>query len=342
MGKRSGPMGVRALKVMTLAALAVAPVPALSHAASALTGRPGHVAAEASRTQSEHVSPPQKHFGMLRPCGHYAVPRVDKVVIVWEENHSYSSVMGNPQAPTINAVAARCGLATNYQAVDHPSLPNYMQMTSGEPFYSYPWNLDCDPGGACMSNAPSIFSELVHAHKQWRSYAEGMSKNCGRVSYGTYAAKHNPAVYYTSITAQCETWDLSMGTPQSGPLRNMLLHGPAVPLITVTPDVNDDMHDGTIQQADTWLARWLPRVVASPAYQLGHLAVIIAWDEGSGSGDYASSAPLVVMSASTRTGTKSSLLFNDYSVLAAMSHLTGVKPLGLAATAPSMVKTFNL
>ncbi|HET9061634.1 MAG TPA: alkaline phosphatase family protein [Acidimicrobiales bacterium] len=342
MAKRSGLMTAQALKKVCLAALMVAALPVVGYAAGAQTEGPDHAAAEIARSQSPHGLALQEHFGMLHPCGHFAVPRVDKVLLVWEENHSYSSVIGNPQAPTINAIAARCGLATNYQAVDHPSLPNYMQMTSGEPFYSYPWNLDCDPGGACLTNAPSIFSELIQAHKQWRSYAEGMSQNCGRVSYGTYAAKHNPAVYYRSVAVQCEAWDLSMGTPQSGPLRSMLLHGPAVPLVTMTPDVNDDMHNGTIQQADAWLARWLPRVVASPAYQLGHLAVIIAWDEGPGVGDYGSTAPLLVMSASTRTGTKSSLSLNDYSVLAAMSHLTGVKPLGLAATAPSMVKAFNL
>lgn len=279
---------------------------------------------------------------LSRPCGTLRSPRVTKVLIIWEENHSYSSVIRSPAAPTINAIAAHCGLATNYRAVDHPSLPNYMQMTSGRSYYSLPWVLDCDPTGSCQAPGPSIFSELVRAHKQWRSYAQSMGANCGLVSYGTYAAKHNPAVYYTSVRRQCRTWDQPLGTPESGALRAQLRAGPTVPLVTVTPDVEDDMHNGTIEAADRWLAGWLPHIVASPAYRAGHLAVIIAWDEGFGGGDVPSGAPLVVMSASTQPGTRTTLPLDDYSVLGAMSHLTGVPPLGLAATAPSMVKAFNL
>ena len=53
---------------------------------------------------------------------------------------------------------------------------------------------------------------------QWRSYAEGMESNCGSVTYGDYAARHNPAVYYTNIRRQCEAWDEPMGTPNQWPI----------------------------------------------------------------------------------------------------------------------------
>jgi len=278
-----------------------------------------------------------------KPCGDaQGKPKVDRVLLIWEENHSYSSVIGNPAAPEMNRLAKLCGVATNYTAVTHPSLPNYMAMTSGLSYAYPPWDDDCAPYGSCTTRAPSIFAELAAAGKGWRSYAESMASNCSLPTYGNYAARHNPAVYYTSIRSQCRKWDQPLGTTLRGPLRAALREGPAVALTTVTPNVEDDMHNGTVGQADAWLASWVPQIVASPSYRSGHLAVVIAWDEGPGGGNEPSSAPLIVMSAYTRPGTRVSVPLNDYSVLRSISQLTGVKPLGEAAKALSFVRAFNL
>ena len=280
---------------------------------------------------------------LQRPCGTLkGAPRVDKVLLVWEENHSYSSVIGSSSAPEINMLARKCGLATHYRAVDHPSLPNYLQMTSGVPYTGYPWVDDCDPAGACTTTRTSVFSELDAAGKQWRSYVESMGANCGLVSYGNYAAKHNPAAYYTPVRARCRAWDQPLGSLARGALHSALTTGPRVSLTTVTPNVQDDMHDGTVNQADRWLAGWLPQILASPAYRSGRMAVILAWDEGFGSGEQPSDAPLVVMSASTPAGTRSALAFNDYSVLRAVCDLTGVPDIGLSTKAASLVGPFHL
>ncbi len=169
-----------------------------------------------------------------------------------------------------------------------------------------------------------------------------MGHNCGLVSYGEYAAKHNPAVYYTGIRNQCAGWDQPMGTTTSGPFHQALVSGRSVGLTTVTPDLEDDMHDGTVAQADHWLAGWVPQILASPAYRSGRLAVLIAWDEGAGAGNVVSHAPLIVMSVSTPAGTRSALAFDDYSVLRSICQLTGVAALGRASAAPSLVGPFHL
>jgi hypothetical protein len=276
------------------------------------------------------------------PCGARKRAQVDEVMLIWEENHSFASVIGNPQAPEINSLAAECGLATGYVALTHPSLPNYMEMTSGLPYTSYPWYTDCDPVGPCRTSAASIFSALDAAGKQWRSFAESMGANCGLASYGYYAARHNPAVYYTNIRAKCQQWDEPLGTPRAGPLHDILVHGPPVSLLTVTPNVEDDMHNGTVAEADQWLSRWVPEVTSSPSYRSGRLAVIIVWDEGFGSGDQPSSAPLIVFSASTQRGTRFAGRLDDYSVLRTVAQLTGVPAPGLAGKAPSFARAFNL
>ncbi len=275
-------------------------------------GASGQVAARA----------PTEAPDVAQPCGTITGrPVVDEVLLIWEENHDYGSVMGNPAAPEINDLAARCGLATRYGALTHPSLPNYMEMTSGQPFTSPPWTADCEPAGSCTTLVPSVFSELGAAGHNWRSYVESMSSNCGLVSSGEYAARHNPAVYYTGVRPSCHAWDRPMGTVAAGPLHQALLSGPTVGLTTVTPDLGDDMHDGTLAQGDHWLSAWVPRILASPGYRSGHLAVLIVWDEGAGSGNTPSHVPLIVMSASTPAGARSGLAFDDYSVLRAICQL---------------------
>src|SRR5438270_12478182 len=64
------------------------------------------------------------------PCGRLSSPPAyTHVVWIWMENHGYGSIIGSRQAPYINSLAARCGLATNYHSVSHPSLPNYIAAT---------------------------------------------------------------------------------------------------------------------------------------------------------------------------------------------------------------------
>jgi hypothetical protein len=343
-GTRFGRRGVVVLVALGLGMF----LAGIGQAASGSSPRPGsspvgtrrHVASARPRrfTGSVQSLPSGAH-----PCGtELGRPRVDQVLLIWEENHSFGSVIGNRAAPTINGLAKRCGVAMDYLAVTHPSLPNYMAMTSGLSYTGPPWDADCSPGGACLTRAPSIFSELARNGKQWRSYAESMPSNCSLVTAGDYAARHNPAVYYTSVRSKCHSWDVPMGTTGNGALHQALRTGPAVPLTTVTPNVYDDMHNGTIQQADKWLAGWVPQIVASPSYRSGKLAVVIVWDEGFGAGNETSSAPLIVMSASTHPGTHATLPLDDYSVLRSVSELVGVRPLGRAARARSFVRAFNL
>lgn len=316
------------------------PFPPTSHRAPvAISPTGARVAAPAQGRPPARTAEPSPAY----PCGTSRLrPNVDEVLLIWEENHGYSSIIGDPSAPELNGLAAKCGLATGYDALTHPSLPNYLEMTSGQSYASSPWASDCDAIGSCVTSAPSVFSELGASGRQWRAYAEDMGGDCGRVSFGDYAARHNPAVYYVNVRRQCQEWDVPLGTPTAGALHTALRNGPSVPLTTVTPDVMDDMHTGTVTEADSWLARWVPQVISSPAYRAGRLAVIIAWDEGEGSGNVPSHAPLIVMSATTPAGTRSAVAFDDYSVLRAICQLTGVPVLGRAINAASLVGPFHL
>jgi hypothetical protein len=61
----------------------------------------------------------------------WASPSFSHVFVVLEENHSYSQVLGNSSMPYFNSLIHDYGLATQYFANGHPSLPNYLWLTSG-------------------------------------------------------------------------------------------------------------------------------------------------------------------------------------------------------------------
>ena len=279
------------------------------------------------------------------PCGTLKPSAVNYKHVIWilEENHSYGDIVGNTsQAPYINSLASECGLATNYHNISHPSLPNYIAMTSGLPLASLsPFSSDCSPSKKCSTSAQSIFGQTP----SWKAYEESMPSNCYKKNSGEYAVRHNPPPYYTSLSG-CATKDVPY-TQLTGDLASSNL--PAFSFIT--PNLIDDMHDGTIAQGDQWLQANLPTILNSPAYQAGTVAVFITWDEGEGgtSNDCATNTTdigchvaTLVVSPSTTPGTQSSTLFNHYSLLGTTEQLLGLPPLNQANGAGSMASAFGL
>src|SRR5215472_10486710 len=66
-----------------------------------------------------------------RPDG---VPSLDHVFLIMMENHGFGQIFNNPNAPFINSLANKANLATNYFAVAHPSLTNYLEVVGGSNF----------------------------------------------------------------------------------------------------------------------------------------------------------------------------------------------------------------
>ncbi|HZC63005.1 MAG TPA: alkaline phosphatase family protein, partial [Streptosporangiaceae bacterium] len=94
----------------------------------------------------------------------------DHVFVIVEENHSFTDVIGNPAAPNLNALASRYGLATQYYGVTHPSEPNYVALLGGSPFGV----TSDDPYYVQRVHAPSLISELDHAHVSWKAYLQSV------------------------------------------------------------------------------------------------------------------------------------------------------------------------
>ena len=178
--------------------------------------------------------------------------------VVWivMENHGYADVLDPGNAPYTAALAGACGSATDFHAETHPSLPNYVAMTSGD---TQGVTDDADPSSHPLG-APSIFS-LVG---DWRALEEAMPSPCASASSGTYAVRHNPAAYYTGIRGACASRDVSLAATPDLCAR----------FTFVTPDLCHDTHDCSVRTGDDWLAGFLPKVFASPQYRSGTTAVL--------------------------------------------------------------------
>jgi len=255
------------------------------------------------------------------PCGAPIATSPTHVVWIMLENEGYS-VVGSPSAPYLNSLAQHCGLATNDDATSHPSLPNYIALTSGS---TQGIADDAEPSSHPL-NVPSIFSQLK---SNWRAYAESMPSACDRVTSGTYAARHNPAVYYTNLPS-CRRNDVALTMPL-----NL-----SAAFTMITPNVCSDMHSCPVSTGDAWLHRCVPQILASPQYRSGSLALFITFDENNQSST--NQIPTIVIAPSVPRGLRVDTHFTHYSLLKTTEALLNLPYLGGARSASSMIRPFHL
>ncbi|MDQ2908572.1 MAG: alkaline phosphatase family protein [Candidatus Eremiobacteraeota bacterium] len=241
------------------------------------------------------------------------VPRPAHTIVIVEENKTLAQIIGNGAAPFINALAKRGALFTDAHGVTHPSLPNYLALFAGVTND----NGDGCPATGMSPNAPSLASELLAAHFTFTGYAEALPAQGSSVcAAGTYARKHAPWTMFSNIPA-ADSKAFSAFPSYD-----------ALPTVAfVIPDVDDDMHDGTIGQGDGWLQAHLASLVrwADKHDSL----VVLTWDEGY---DAANSIPTILFGPMVRPGRYAEPI-NHYNVLRTLEDAYGLRPTGKASTA---------
>ncbi|MGI0069581.1 MAG: alkaline phosphatase family protein, partial [Nitrosopumilaceae archaeon] len=257
--------------------------------------------------------------------------KITHVIIIVEENEGFASVIGNTsQAPYQNQLASQYALATSYFAIGHPSLPNYIAMTSGS---TLGFTSDCKPT-ACNTTATNIV-DLFRTHGiTWKEYAESMPTPCNLTDANHYAPRHNPFVYYTDIVGNftyCDQHIVSMNvTTGAGFLED--LNNNSLPQFSfITPNTCDDGHDNTnicggtsqVSNADKWLANLMPKIIASSEFNSS--AVFIVYDEG---GSSSNKVVNIVVSPFAKAGYSSSMQYTHYSLLATVENIFNLGNLG--------------
>jgi acid phosphatase len=254
------------------------------------------------------------------------------------ENKSRGDIVGNTSAPYINSMIAGGVLAAGYHdSYVHPSEPNYLWMVAGENFGILD---DADPTAHSIDSTSHIADQLELAGLSWKAYQESMEEPCGLRSHGLYAAKHNPFVYFDDIngwdgktfqpSARCDEHVVDYSQLDADIAANAL---PAY--VFITPNLDNDMHDGSIATGDQWLSREVPKIMATDAYRQGG-AIFLLWDEGSGTFGPGDEPPFIVVSPNARAGTVSRTSYDTSSYLKTVQTMLGVEPLPCARDASSV------
>src|SRR6478735_7191441 len=132
--------------------------------------------------------PPSPYFAQPAPHpapGGQAGGGIAHIVVIVQENKSASQIMGASEAGYFNRLAAEFSVAANYRAITHPSLPNYLALTSGT---SAGITSDCKPD-SCTADVRSIADEITQSGRTWKMYAEGMPAPCAAHDSRRYARR---------------------------------------------------------------------------------------------------------------------------------------------------------
>jgi phosphatidylinositol-3-phosphatase len=262
------------------------------------------------------------------------------VFVIMMENTGFDSLIGNPNAPFINSVAATNGLATNYFGVTHPSQPNYIAATSG----STNGVTNDDDTTIDVTN---IVDQLEAKGKTWKAYMQSLSLCITKLDHACgnqlYERKHNPFISYADVqnnpARMANIVDLSQFSTD--------LASKNVPDYSwISPDQCNDMHgragpstdpcnfgnvQGLISTGDAFLSATVGAIMGSRAWN-GNSIIFITWDES----DFTGSGPFgfgdtsgccdanpggghvvtLTISHSDHSARTSNVAYNHYSMLA--------------------------
>ncbi|MGP6157732.1 MAG: alkaline phosphatase family protein [Vulcanimicrobiaceae bacterium] len=239
------------------------------------------------------------------------VPRPAHAVVIVEENHTFAQIVGNRRAPFINALAREGAVFSDAHGVTHPSLPNYFALFSG---LTNDNGDDC-PATGIPADAPNLASELLAAHLTFAGYAESLPEPGWTGCWaGSYARKHVPWVHFSNVPRR-----LSLPFRDFPPLDRL----PTVAF--VIPNVDHDMHDGSVEAADAWLSKELGPLVAWS--RRNDTLIVLTMDEGY---DEANDIPTFFVGPMVKPGRYAERI-DHYNVLRTLEDAYRLTPTGNSA-----------
>jgi len=261
------------------------------------------------------------------------VPQFGHVVLVVEENHSYSDVIGNADLPYLNSLASKYGLATQYFANTHPSIGNYFMLTTGQLVTN-------DDGFTDTVDVDNIVRALIAGGKTWKSYAESIPATgyTGGDSY-PYSKRHNPLSYFSDVVNSSMQANNLVSSSQF----NRDVANDQLPNFSyLVPDLLNDAHDGPLQLADVWLQQNLEPLISSSTFQKdGLLIIVFDESETSDSAHGGGHVPALIVSPKAKPGFQSVTLYQHQSTLRLILQGLGIQTFpGAADTAPEMSEFF--
>ena len=266
--------------------------------------------------------------GTARQPSAAAPATVGKLVVVVVENHSLEEMRA--EMPFLEGLGNTYGRTTDYHAVAHPSLPNYLAMTGGSTYGV----TDDDYPSAHPVQEPSVFGQALSDGRTAKVYADAMTEPCETESAGRYAVKHNPWTYHVAERDQCTQYDVPLDA-----LAADVTDGRLPDVGMVVPDMCNDAHDCPLSTADAWLKDEVGLLMSGPDWRSGRLAVVVTADEDDYTQD---NLILTVVAHPSLHGVTVTEPLDHYSLARAYSEVAGGQPMGEAASAPSLLSAFGL
>jgi hypothetical protein len=263
------------------------------------------------------------------------------VIVVVEENANYSDVIGSSSAPYMNSLANQYGLATQYYADTHPSIGNYLAITTGQ-------ILTNDDGQTPQSfpvSADNSVRELLAAGKTWKAYAESIP-SVGYVGGdatgpdgGQFYTRHAPLPYMTDVqNSAAQRQNIVPFTKFTIDLANNALPNYSF----ISPNGCDDAHDCGLDVADNWLKTNIDPLIKSALFQKDGLLIIVFDESNTDNTNGGGRVAAIVISPFAKLGFRSTTLYQHESLLGLTLEGLGVTTLPApAASAPKMWEFFT-
>lgn len=310
---------VRAVALPITVALAVGAVCAVAGCAPG-TGAP---------TAAAHPAPLDSKPITFDRVGAHTRVVVTKLLVFVEENHSFDEMASG--MPFLRRLAEKYAYASDYHASLSNSLPNYLIMIGGSPL-GQPNNL---PPSDRPVYGTSIFGQALRAGRSVKVYADGMPTPCATENGGQdYVVRHNPWPYFVDERSACLEDDVTTGS-----LAGDAASGRLPDAGMVVPNLVHDAHDGTLAQADAWLAPRVAEVMRGPDWRSGRLAIVITADEDDGEHD---GHVLTVVAARYAGRGAVATPLDHFSLARLYDEVLGLPPLRGAAAASSMARAFGI
>jgi hypothetical protein len=236
------------------------------------------------------------------------------VFLIVMENKSPEEALAGPFTASLEA---RYWVANNYHSITHPSVPNYLALTSGST-----WGVTDDSYHVLPRR--DLGTQLTTAGVSWRAYMEGLGEGGCLNSPVPYDPGHNPFAYYGGacpanvVPLTQLASDLAGNTPRFS---------------WITPDRCHDTHDCTVAVGDEWLKQTVGEIMSSSAWKNDGL-LFITWDEDDGS---ASNRVLTLLVAPEFPHQRNNNPYDHYSLLATIEDILAVGRLGAAAQARLLI-----
>jgi phospholipase C len=272
------------------------------------------------------------------------VPDFAHIVVIVFENHEFDVVIGNDKMPNYNRLAQENSLLTQYYAITHPSLPNYIALFGGDTFGI---TSDCSQ---CFVNAPSLADQIEASGRTWKAYLEDMPSPCYVGDTINYVQKHNPFIYFDPIrldTPRCERSIVPLTELEAD-----LSAGSLPNFVYIMPNICHSAHDAyfdpfcSLKVADTWLGDEVGKLQGYLEKSQEPYLIILTWDEGQGSHsccglpeDAGGRVATVLISPQAKSGFQDDTPYTHYSLLKTIENAWGLPYLGHAADANNVLIT---